>query len=60
MSKKLLWEMTYEEARTAFEEADFVVLPTGSIEQHSIHLPVSVDSIRAEELTRYLVEHPVD
>ena len=54
---KFLWEMTYEEARTAFEEADFIVLPTGSIEQHSIHLPVSVDSIRAEELTRYLVEH---
>jgi creatinine amidohydrolase len=57
MSKLLLWDMTYEEARAAFEEADFVVLPTGSIEQHSIHLPVSVDSIRAEELTRYLVEN---
>ena len=57
MDKVLLWEMTYEEAGEVFKEADFIVLPTGSIEQHSIHLPVSTDSIRAEELTRYLVNH---
>lgn len=49
--------MTSEEAGEAFKEADFIVLPTGSIEQHSIHLPVSTDSIRAEELTKYLVTH---
>lgn len=55
--KVFLWEMTYEEAGEAFNEADFIVLPTGSIEQHSIHLPVSTDSIRAEELTKYLVTH---
>ena len=57
MNKVLLWEMTYEEAGEAFKEADFFVLPTGSIEQHSIHLPVSTDSIRAEELTKHLVNH---
>ncbi len=55
--KVLLWDMTYEEAGEAFKEADFIVLPTGSIEQHSIHLPVSTDSIRAEELTKYLVNN---
>ena len=55
--KVLLWEMTREEAGKAIREADFVVLPAGSIEQHSVHLPVSTDSIRAEELTRYLVHH---
>jgi len=55
--KVLLWEMTREEVGKAIKEADFVVLPAGSIEQHSIHLPVSTDSIRAEELTRYLVHH---
>lgn len=55
--KVLLWEMTREEAETAIKEADFVVLPAGSIEQHSIHLPVSTDSIRAEELTKYLALH---
>jgi creatinine amidohydrolase len=58
--KVFLWDMTYEEAGKAFKEADFIVLPTGSMEQHSIHLPVSVDNIRAEELTKYLVTHSGD
>lgn len=58
MSQKVfLWDMTREEAQKAIKDADFVVLPTGSIEQHSIHLPVSTDSIRAEELTKYLAMH---
>ena len=56
----LLWNMTREAAENAIKEADFVVLPTGSTEQHSIHLPVSTDSIRAEELTRYLALHSGD
>ncbi len=61
MSRKvLLWDMTREEAEKAIKEADFIVLPTGSIEQHSLHLPVSTDSIRAEELTEYLVLHSGD
>jgi len=55
--KIFLWDMTREEAEKAIKEADFIVLPTGSIEQHSIHLPLSTDSIRAEELTRYLAMH---
>lgn len=45
---------TWEEAGPAITDADFVALPSGSIEQHSIHLPLSVDSIRAEELTTRL------
>jgi len=55
--KVLFWEMTREEAQEATKEADFIVLPVGSTEQHSIHLPVSTDSIRAEELTKYLALH---
>jgi len=55
--KVLLWEMTREEADKAIKEADFIILPVGSMEQHSIHLPVSTDSIRAEELTKYLALH---
>lgn len=58
--KVFLWDMTREEAEISVKEADFVVLPTGSVEQHSIHLPVSTDSIRADELTGYLVEHSGD
>lgn len=52
--KVFLWDMTREEAEKTMKEADFIILPTGSIEQHSIHLPVSTDSIRAEELTKHL------
>jgi len=58
--KTFLWDMTREEAKISIKEADFIVLPTGSIEQHSIHLPVSTDSIRAEKLTNYLVKHSGD
>jgi len=51
-----LGSMTWEDAGEALETADMVVLPTGSIEQHSKHLPVTVDTLRAENLTRELVE----
>jgi len=56
----LLEEMTSEEAGKAIKEADFVVLPAGSLEQHSLHLPLSTDSIRAEYLAKYLAENSGD
>lgn len=52
--------MTSADAGEAIADADFVVLPTGSIEQHAQHLPVSVDTLRAESLTRELVEAAPD
>jgi creatinine amidohydrolase len=52
--------MTSADAGEAIPDADFVVLPTGSIEQHAEHLPVSVDTLRAESLTRELVEAAPD
>lgn len=55
-----LGSMTAADAADAYEEADFVVLPAGSIEQHSLHLPVSVDTLRAENLTRVLAETAPD
>lgn len=51
---------SWPEAESAIPDADFMVLPTGSIEQHSHHLPVSVDTLRAETLTRLLSEAAVD
>ncbi len=48
--------MTSADAGEAVADADFVVLPTGSIEQHAQHLPVSVDTLRAESLTRERLE----
>jgi creatinine amidohydrolase len=50
-----LFDLTWEDAADAIDTADFVVLPTGSIEQHSLHLPVSVDALRADHLTDELV-----
>jgi creatinine amidohydrolase len=55
-----LGSKTWEDAEAAFADAEFVVLPCGSVEQHSIHLPVSVDTLRAENLTRELVEAAAD
>jgi creatinine amidohydrolase len=51
-----LYGMTHEDAGEALPEADAAVLPTGSVEQHSVHLPVSVDTIRADHLSAALVE----
>ena len=48
--------MTWEDAGEAFENADAALLGTGSVEQHSVHLPVSVDTLRAEHLTEELVD----
>ena len=51
-----LFGMTCEEAGDAIDEADFAVLPTGSVEQHGPHLPVSTDTLRADHLTAELVD----
>ncbi len=59
-SRVLLEEMTSEEAGKTIREADFVILPAGSLEQHSLHLPLSTDSIRAEYLAKYLAENSED
>jgi len=58
IKRHLLCEMTSEEAGKALKEADFVVLPTGSVEQHSKHLPLGTDSIRVTHYSAYLAEHP--
>jgi creatinine amidohydrolase len=50
-----LLTMTWEEAEDAFTDADAALFGTGSVEQHSVHLPVSVDTLRAEHLTEALV-----
>lgn len=55
-----LGSMTWEDAEDAIEDAEFVILPCGSVEQHSLHLPVTVDTLRAENLTRDLVETAPD
>lgn len=51
---------TWPENETALARADFVVLPTGSTEQHSTHLPTFVDTLRAAELSRILAASATD
>ncbi|TKX86420.1 creatininase family protein, partial [Halorubrum sp. SS5] len=51
-----LFGMTWEDAGAAIDDADFAVLPAGSIEQHGPHLPVSTDTLRADHLTAELVD----
>ena len=55
-----LERMTWEDAASAFEAADYVVLPCGSTEQHSLHLPTSVDTLRSSYLTDELAERAPD
>ena len=54
--KHFLGEMTWEEAKEAYRESDFVALVTGSHEQHSTHLPLLTDSIIGEYFARRLAE----
>ncbi|MDY6817212.1 MAG: creatininase family protein [Halobacteriales archaeon] len=48
--------VTWEDAEELYDSADFVALPCGSIEQHSIHLPLSVDTLRGDNLVRELAK----
>jgi creatinine amidohydrolase len=48
--------MTWEEAKQAYANCDFVALVTGSHEQHSTHLPLLTDSLIGEYFGKLLVE----
>lgn len=52
----VLAEMTWPAVEAGLEETGLVVLPTASIEQHGPHLPLSVDTLRAEELGRRIAQ----
>ncbi|WP_435126857.1 creatininase family protein [Halobaculum sp. D14] len=55
-----LHTMTWEDAGESLLSADCVIQPTGSTEQHSTHLPVSVDTLRADHLSAELVDAAAD
>lgn len=48
--------MSWPQVETALESIDAIVLPLGSTEQHSRHLPLAVDTLRADHLTAELVD----
>lgn len=51
-----LMSQTWEGAEDLISNTDIIALACGSTEQHSIHLPLAVDTLRGETLTRKLVE----
>jgi len=51
-----LSELTWEEAKRAFELTQTVVVPTGSTEQHGPHMPLGTDWMAAEGLARLVTE----
>ncbi len=54
--KRLLEEMTRDEAQDAFQQGAMVVLPTGSMEQHGPHLPLIVDTAVVTHVARAAAE----
>ena len=55
MNKKL-YEMTWQEAKQAFEKKKVAVIPVGSQEQHGPALPLGTDWMIAEHLANKLAE----
>jgi len=53
---KQLQDMTWQEARQAFESIKLGIIPTGSIEQHGPHLPLGTDFMIAAHLANKVSE----
>ncbi len=51
-----LERLTWPQAKKAFENTSFIVVPIGSNEQHGPHLPLGTDFLVAQELARRLGE----
>lgn len=56
MHSLYLEDMTWTEARDAFQSIDTVILPVGMCEQHGYHLPLGSDSFVADYLARRVGE----
>ena len=56
MERFFINEMTTEEVKKALEKTDMAIVPFGSTEQHSKHLPLGTDSIITYEITKKVGE----
>ena len=54
--KYLLEDMTYVEAKEAFERTDLVIIPVGSNEVHGPHMPLGTDNNGAREVAKRVGE----
>ena len=52
MRKVFLGEMTRREIEEYFKKGNRVIVPTGSVEQHGLHLPILTDTIIPSEVAR--------
>lgn len=52
--------LAWIDAEAEIPDADFVVLPTGSVEQHSRHLPLGTDAYVADYLAHLYAENAPD
>lgn len=48
---RFLSDMTWKEVKELLTTTDLVIIPTGSTEQHGPHLPLSTDSLIAQEVS---------
>ena len=55
-SPVMMAEMTWPEYATALEDNPVVFLPTGALEQHGPHLPMSVDYLLPSAIAREIAE----
>lgn len=51
-----LINMTWEEVERVLEDTDYVIVPVGSCEQHSLHLMLQTDAALAYEVSTRIVE----
>ncbi len=56
MRTRKMGEMTWTEVRDAIAEGVGIILPIGAIEQHGPHLPISTDTLCAEQMALDLAE----
>ena len=50
-------DMTFPEFEAAVKRTDIVLLPVGSIEEHSVHLPLSTDAINSTALMFHVQQY---
>jgi creatinine amidohydrolase len=50
-------DMTFPEFEAAVKRTDIVLLPVGSIEEHSVHLPLSTDAINSTALLFHVQQY---
>jgi creatinine amidohydrolase len=57
LSTRIFADLTQPEIKAQFERNPLVLLPAGSVEQHSAHLPAGTDTFAATKVAELVAEH---